>query len=234
MTLTAPRGIISYCVQTQSQTKFAIPSPQRVWDLNVHQTTRLDKRKKVLISDSSLSSTDSLFRLFHVIIRTFSTSFRPKMKNAQIVKTEVPREAWWEKKLKIMPEATKFKNGGIDPELENKLDWMFQGINDDATFSLTFGLQSIDGTDDDEPPKLEGGEVVIAVEEIQMPKKAMCEHLNEIDNHCMEQNPLAHSESEHQSEPPNQKKRSPESDSSHLNKDDPHYARNLNDRWYLI
>lgn len=126
-------------------------------------------------------------------------------------------EAWWEKKLKLMPEATKFKNGGIDPELENKLDWMFQGINDDVTFTPTFGLPSIDGTDDDEPPKVEVEEVV-AVEDIQMSKKAMGEHFNEMDNHCMEQNPQAHSESEHQSEPPHQKKRSPESDSSHLNK----------------
>ncbi|MBA0687298.1 hypothetical protein Goari_014847 [Gossypium aridum] len=116
-----------------------------------------------------------------------------------------------------MPEATKFKNGGIDPELENKLDWMFQGINDDVTFTPTFGLPSIDGTDDDEPPKLEVEEVV-AVEDVQMSKKAMGEHFNEMDNHCMEQNPQAHSESEHQSEPPHQKKRSPESDSSHLNK----------------
>ncbi|PPD91137.1 hypothetical protein GOBAR_DD11913 [Gossypium barbadense] len=108
-----------------------------------------------------------------------------------------------------MPEATKFKNGGIDPELENKLDWMFQGINDDVTFTPTFGLPSIDGTDDDEPPKVEVEEVV-AVEDIQMSKKAMGEHFNEMDNHCMEQNPQAHSESEHQSEPPHQKKRSPE------------------------
>ncbi|KAE8684177.1 Zeta-carotene desaturase [Hibiscus syriacus] len=82
-------------------------------------------------------------------------------------------EVWWEKKLKIMPEATKFKNGSIDPELENKLDWMFQGINDDPMFVHTFGLQLIDGTDDDEPPRIEVEEVVVAVEEIQMPKKAM-------------------------------------------------------------
>ncbi|XP_022719182.1 L10-interacting MYB domain-containing protein-like [Durio zibethinus] len=125
-------------------------------------------------------------------------------------------DAWWEKKLKLMPEATKFKNGGIDPELENKLDWMFQGINDDITLAPTFGLPPTDGIDDDELPKVEVE--VFAVEDIEMPKKAMDEHFNEINNHCMEQNPQPYSESEHQSEPPHQKKRSPESGSSDLNK----------------
>ncbi|XVF06279.1 hypothetical protein REPUB_Repub06bG0033800 [Reevesia pubescens] len=127
-------------------------------------------------------------------------------------------DEWWEKKLKLMPEVTKFKNSGIDPELENKLDWMFQGIsvNDDITLAPTFGFPPTDGTDDDELPKVEVE--LDTVEDIQMPKKAMDEHLIEIDNHCLEQNPQPHSESEQQSEPPHQKKRFPESDSSHLNK----------------
>ncbi|KAL4379094.1 hypothetical protein GQ457_02G034740 [Hibiscus cannabinus] len=95
---------------------------------------------------------------------------------------------------------------------------MFQGINDDVTFVHASCLTPIDGTDDDEPHKVEVEEGVIVAEDIQMPKMAMGEHLNEIDNHYMEQNPQAHSESNHQSEPPHQKKRSPESDSSNLNK----------------
>lgn len=127
-------------------------------------------------------------------------------------------EEWWEKQLKLLPEATKFRNGGIDPDLENKLDGMFQGmlINDDITLATKYGLPPSDGTDDDDeqPPKVE----VVAVEDIQMPKKAMDELVNAIDDQCMEQNPPPYSESEHQSEPPVQKKRSPESDSSHLNK----------------
>ncbi|XVF42135.1 hypothetical protein PTKIN_Ptkin01aG0335900 [Pterospermum kingtungense] len=128
-------------------------------------------------------------------------------------------EEWWEKKLKLMPESAKFKNGGIDPELENKLDWMFQGVlvNNDTTLAPTFCLAPSDGTDDDEPPKVEVE--VVTLEDTQIPGKAMDEHLIEIDNHCMEQNPQPHSESEHQSEPLQQKKRAPDSDSSHLNKD---------------
>lgn len=118
-----------------------------------------------------------------------------------------------------MPEAAKFKNGGIDPELENKLDWMFQGVlvNNDTPLAPTFSLAPSDGTDDDESPKVEVE--VVTVDDTQIPRRAMDEHLNEIANHCMELNPQPHSESEQQSEPPQQKKRSPDSDSSHLNKD---------------
>lgn len=128
-------------------------------------------------------------------------------------------EEWWEMKLKLMPEAAKFKNGGIDPELENKLDWMFQGVlvNNDTPLAPTFSLAPSDGTDDDESPKVEVE--VVTVDDTQIPRRAMDEHLNEIANHCMELNPQPHSESEQQSEPPQQKKRSPDSDSSHLNKD---------------
>ncbi|OMO55186.1 hypothetical protein CCACVL1_27355 [Corchorus capsularis] len=96
---------------------------------------------------------------------------------------------------------------------------MFQGMQfkDDTALASTFNLVPADGTDEDEPSKVDVE--VVTVEDTQIPKKSMGEHLNVIDNHCMmEQNPQPHSESEHQSEPPQQKKRSPESDSSHLNK----------------
>ena len=48
---------------------------------------------------------------------------------------------------------------------------MFQGIsvNDEITLAPTFGLPPSNGTDDDEPPKVEIE--VVVVEDIQMPKK---------------------------------------------------------------
>ncbi|KAL4302779.1 hypothetical protein GQ457_10G020880 [Hibiscus cannabinus] len=36
-------------------------------------------------------------------------------------------EEWWENRLKVVPEAQRFKLVGIDPELEDKLDQMFKG-----------------------------------------------------------------------------------------------------------
>ncbi|KAH1047752.1 hypothetical protein J1N35_038536 [Gossypium stocksii] len=35
---------------------------------------------------------------------------------------------WWESRLKVVPEAQKFRTSGIDPEFEGKLDQMFMGI----------------------------------------------------------------------------------------------------------
>ncbi|KAK8532458.1 hypothetical protein V6N12_053900 [Hibiscus sabdariffa] len=37
-------------------------------------------------------------------------------------------EDWWESRLKMVPEAQRFKSAGIDPEVEGKLDQMFRGI----------------------------------------------------------------------------------------------------------
>ncbi|KAK8999268.1 hypothetical protein V6N11_070444 [Hibiscus sabdariffa] len=37
-------------------------------------------------------------------------------------------EEWWESRLKVVPEAHRFKLAGIDLELEDKLDQMFKGI----------------------------------------------------------------------------------------------------------
>ncbi|KAE8707937.1 G2/mitotic-specific cyclin-1-like [Hibiscus syriacus] len=37
-------------------------------------------------------------------------------------------EEWWESRLKMVPEALRFRTAGIDPELEGKLDHMFRGI----------------------------------------------------------------------------------------------------------
>ncbi|KAK5784591.1 hypothetical protein PVK06_039117 [Gossypium arboreum] len=35
---------------------------------------------------------------------------------------------WWESRLKVVPEAQKFRTSGIDPKFEGKLDQMFIGI----------------------------------------------------------------------------------------------------------
>ncbi|KAG8485349.1 hypothetical protein CXB51_021766 [Gossypium anomalum] len=35
---------------------------------------------------------------------------------------------WWESRLKVVPEAQKFRTSGIDPKFEGKLDQMFMGI----------------------------------------------------------------------------------------------------------
>ncbi|MBA0878857.1 hypothetical protein Goshw_021808 [Gossypium schwendimanii] len=35
---------------------------------------------------------------------------------------------WWESRLKVVPDAKKFRASGIDPKFEGKLDQMFMGI----------------------------------------------------------------------------------------------------------
>ncbi|MBA0711828.1 hypothetical protein Golax_010972, partial [Gossypium laxum] len=35
---------------------------------------------------------------------------------------------WWESRLKVVPEAQKFRTSGIDFEFEWKLDQMFMGV----------------------------------------------------------------------------------------------------------
>ncbi|PPD98144.1 hypothetical protein GOBAR_DD04816 [Gossypium barbadense] len=37
-------------------------------------------------------------------------------------------DEWWESRLRVAPEAKKFRTSGIDPEFEGKLDQMFMGI----------------------------------------------------------------------------------------------------------
>ncbi|XP_028549591.1 L10-interacting MYB domain-containing protein-like [Dendrobium catenatum] len=37
-------------------------------------------------------------------------------------------DEWWKEKLEVVPNAKKFRYSGIDPELEDKLDLMFQGV----------------------------------------------------------------------------------------------------------
>ncbi|KAH1040563.1 hypothetical protein J1N35_042306 [Gossypium stocksii] len=45
-----------------------------------------------------------------------------------IKKTIDALDDWWESRLKVVPEAQKFRTLGIDPEFEGKLDQMFIGI----------------------------------------------------------------------------------------------------------
>ncbi|KAG8477249.1 hypothetical protein CXB51_030321 [Gossypium anomalum] len=45
-----------------------------------------------------------------------------------IKRTVDASDDWWESRLKVVPEAKKFRTSGIDPEFEGKLDQMFMGI----------------------------------------------------------------------------------------------------------
>ncbi|PPS01183.1 hypothetical protein GOBAR_AA19478 [Gossypium barbadense] len=45
-----------------------------------------------------------------------------------IKRTVDTSDDWWESRLKVVPEAQKFRTSGIDPEFEGKLDQMFMGI----------------------------------------------------------------------------------------------------------
>nr|KJB61462.1 hypothetical protein B456_009G359600 [Gossypium raimondii]KJB61463.1 hypothetical protein B456_009G359600 [Gossypium raimondii] len=45
-----------------------------------------------------------------------------------IKRTVDASDDWWESRLKVVPEAQKFRTSGIDPEFEGKLDQMFTGI----------------------------------------------------------------------------------------------------------
>ncbi|OMP12108.1 hypothetical protein COLO4_03464 [Corchorus olitorius] len=79
-----------------------------------------------------------------------------------IKKTIDASDDWWDERLKVVPDASKFKLGGIDPKLEGKLHQMFNGTvatanNAWAPFS---GIQPIDLAGDDREPSevlFEGG-----------------------------------------------------------------------------
>ncbi|KAL1136655.1 hypothetical protein V6Z11_A12G253600 [Gossypium hirsutum] len=45
-----------------------------------------------------------------------------------IKRTVDASDDWWESRLKVVPEAQKFRTSDIDPEFEGKLDQMFMGI----------------------------------------------------------------------------------------------------------
>ncbi|KAG8472719.1 hypothetical protein CXB51_034737 [Gossypium anomalum] len=45
-----------------------------------------------------------------------------------IKRTVDASDDWWESRLKVVPEAKKFRTSGIDPKFEGKLDQMFMGI----------------------------------------------------------------------------------------------------------
>ncbi|PPD88236.1 hypothetical protein GOBAR_DD14831 [Gossypium barbadense] len=45
-----------------------------------------------------------------------------------IKRTVDASDEWWESRLKVVPEAKKFRTSDIDPEFEWKLDQMFMGI----------------------------------------------------------------------------------------------------------
>ncbi|KAH1047507.1 hypothetical protein J1N35_038291 [Gossypium stocksii] len=49
---------------------------------------------------------------------------------------------WWKSRLKVVPEAQKFRTLGIDPEFEGKLDQMFMGIV--ATGDKAWAPSSVD------------------------------------------------------------------------------------------
>ncbi|MFQ6657943.1 hypothetical protein Gotur_027420, partial [Gossypium turneri] len=45
-----------------------------------------------------------------------------------IKRTVDASDDWWESRLKVVPQAQKFRTSSIDPEFERKLDQMFMGI----------------------------------------------------------------------------------------------------------
>ncbi|MFQ6631499.1 hypothetical protein Gotur_009900 [Gossypium turneri] len=45
-----------------------------------------------------------------------------------IKRTVDASDDWWESRLKVVPEAKKFRTSSIDPKFEGKLDQMFMGI----------------------------------------------------------------------------------------------------------
>ncbi|KAK9018826.1 hypothetical protein V6N11_033872 [Hibiscus sabdariffa] len=53
---------------------------------------------------------------------------------------------WWESRLKVVPEAQRFRLAGIDPELEDKLDQMFKGIvaTGDKAWAPSSGIMPTD------------------------------------------------------------------------------------------
>ncbi|KAK8507725.1 hypothetical protein V6N12_067055 [Hibiscus sabdariffa] len=63
-------------------------------------------------------------------------------------------EDWWESRLKVVPEAQRFKSAGIDPEVEGKLDQMFRGIvaTGDKAWAPSSGdsMNNNDNSNDDE------------------------------------------------------------------------------------
>ncbi|XP_017635835.2 L10-interacting MYB domain-containing protein-like [Gossypium arboreum] len=56
------------------------------------------------------------------------TNFEKETGWNPIKRTVDASDDWWESRLKVVPEAQKFRTLGIDPEFEGKLDQMFMGI----------------------------------------------------------------------------------------------------------
>ncbi|KAI0508110.1 hypothetical protein KFK09_014244 [Dendrobium nobile] len=61
-------------------------------------------------------------------------------------------DEWWKEKLEVVPNAKKFRYCGIDLELEDKLDLMFQGIvtTGDHAWTPNQGLHNENDTEDSE------------------------------------------------------------------------------------
>ncbi|OMP11933.1 hypothetical protein COLO4_03588 [Corchorus olitorius] len=68
-----------------------------------------------------------------------------------IKKTIDASDDWWDERLKVVPDASKFKLGGIDPELEGKLHQMFNGsiVNANNAWAPSSRIQPINLADDD-------------------------------------------------------------------------------------
>ncbi|GMI75007.1 hypothetical protein like AT5G05800 [Hibiscus trionum] len=87
-------------------------------------------------------------------------------------------EEWWESKIKVMPEAQRFKLAGIDPELEDKLDQMFKGIvaTGDKAWAPSSGILPTDFIEQDYNETLEENEEHNAMEFVH---QVECDENNE-------------------------------------------------------
>ncbi|KAK9006398.1 hypothetical protein V6N11_035439 [Hibiscus sabdariffa] len=87
-------------------------------------------------------------------------------------------EEWWESRLKVVPEAQRFKLPSIDPELEDKLDQMFKGIvaTGDKAWAPSSGILP---TDFVEHETLEEIEEDNAMDVVHMLSQVRCDENNE-------------------------------------------------------
>ncbi|OMO49783.1 hypothetical protein CCACVL1_30802 [Corchorus capsularis] len=112
--------------------------------------SRFEKNAGVFYSQKQLKNRWDLlkkeWKLWKRLLGTYTELGWDPIKN-----TIDASEDWWDERLKVVPDASKFKLGGIDPELEGKLQQMFNGIAATGNNALapSSRVQPINLADDD-------------------------------------------------------------------------------------
>ncbi|GMI90314.1 hypothetical protein HRI_002700700 [Hibiscus trionum] len=90
-------------------------------------------------------------------------------------------EDWWENRLKVVPNAKRFKSAGIDPEVKGKLDQMFRGIvaTGDKAWAPSSGILPTDFLEHDDNEILDEIGKENATNDVHMSSQVGCDENND-------------------------------------------------------